>query len=147
MRATAQGHTLYRAGWSPSMPRSHPSMNAACRARFPRRPDRGTPMTETILQFNFMEMLEIPLDRPQRLAVLGAMARQGDWLSAEDILLAAALLDHAARHRIDGRELPVEEVAEIKSNYIEELLTDADPEVARILVEAWAVRERPEVVH
>ena len=104
-------------------------------------------MTQITLQVGFLEMLAVPLDREQRLDVLAAMARQADWLSADDVLLAAALLDHAARHCVDGRALPVERVAEIKSNYIEKLLADADPEVARILDEAMAVRERPAVVH
>ena len=100
-------------------------------------------MAEITLQVGFLDMLSMPLDRDQRLDVLEAMARQAAWLSADDILLAAALLDHAARHRVDGRAIPVEQVAEIKSDYIEQLLADADPEVARILDEALAVRERP----
>src|SRR3954451_2850288 len=104
-------------------------------------------MTETILQVGFLDMLSMPLDRPQRLTILAAMARQGDWLSTEDILLAAALLDHASRSRVDGRALPVEQIASIKDNYIEQLLAEDDPEVARILAEAYAVRERPAAVH
>ena len=104
-------------------------------------------MAEIILQVGFMEMLAIPLGRQRRLDVLAAMARQAEWLSTDDVLLAAALLDHASRSHVDGREIPVEQVAEIKSRYIEKLLADADPDVARILAEAWAVRERPAVVH
>jgi hypothetical protein len=104
-------------------------------------------MAEITLQVGFLEMLAVPLDREQRLDVLAALARQADWLSADDVLLAAALLDHAARHRVDGRAIPVEEVAEIKSRYIERLVTEDDPDVARILDEAMALRERHTVVH
>src|SRR3954454_21901913 len=102
-------------------------------------------MAETEIIAGFLDLLSLPLDRRQRLDVLAAMARQADWLTAEDVLLAAALLDHAARHRVDGRELPVEQVAEIQAAYIEALEADPDPEVVRILDEALAVRERPAV--
>src|SRR3954454_24707855 len=104
-------------------------------------------MAETEIIAGFLDLLSLPLDRRQRLDVLAAMARQADWLSADDVLLAAALLDHAARHRVDGRAIPVEEVAEIKSRYIERLVTEDDPDVARILDEAMALRERHTVVH
>lgn len=104
-------------------------------------------MAETEIIAGFFDLLAVPLARSQRLDVLRAMARQAVWLSAEDILLAAALLDHASRSRIDGRGLPVEQVAEIQASYIEHLQADADPEVARILAEALEVRQRPAVVN
>jgi|SRR3954454_10271852 hypothetical protein len=104
-------------------------------------------MAETEIIAGFLDLLSLPLDPRQRLDVLAAMARQADWLSADDVLLAAALLDHAARHRVDGRELPVEQVAEIQSNYIDDLLSGADPEVACILAEALAVRQWPSVLN
>jgi hypothetical protein len=105
------------------------------------------PMTEITLQVGFMEMLSLPLDRHQRLDILRSMAQQADWLTAEDVLLAAALLDHASRSRVDGRALPVEQVAQIQSRYIERLVADDDPEIARVLAEALAVRERPAMVN
>src|SRR5689334_18322940 len=105
-------------------------------------------MAETSFVAGFLDLLAVPLDRQQRLGVLRAMARQADWLTAEDIVLAAALLDHAARSRIDGQALTAEQAAEIRAGYVEQLLADADPEVAGILTEAVAVRERrPAVVN
>jgi len=104
-------------------------------------------MAETTIIAGFMDLLAVPLDRRQRLDVLEAMARHGDWLSAEAVLLAAALLDHAARSRIDARALSVEQIAEIQATYIEALEADPDPEVARILDEALALRQRPAVVN
>src|SRR3982750_1704100 len=70
-----------------------------------------SPMAEISFQVGFLEMLAVPLDREQRLDVLEAMARQAEWLSADDILLAAALLDHASRSRVDGQALTVEQIA------------------------------------
>ena len=104
-------------------------------------------MAETTIVAGFLDLLTVPLDRQQRLSVLRAMARDADWLSAEDVLLAAALLDHAARSRIDARALSVEQIAEIQATYIKALEADPDPEVARILAEALEVRQRPVVVN
>src|SRR3954447_12631765 len=118
------------------LPLTRPSANAAGHPSFRADNTKGAAMAEISFQVGFLEMLAIPLDRDERLDVLEAMARRAEWLSADDILLAAALLDHAAQHRVDGRSLPVEEVAEIKASYIERLLADDDPEVARILDEA-----------
>ena len=99
-------------------------------------------MRTTEIVAGFFDLLSMPLDRPQRLDILQAMARHADWLGAEDVLLAAALLDHASRSRVDGHALTVEEVADIQAAYIEDLQADADPEVARILAEALDVRQR-----
>src|SRR3954466_10027427 len=104
-------------------------------------------MAETTIIAGFMDLLAVPLDRRQRLDILEAMARQGDWLSAEAVLLAAALLDHAARSRVDGNALTAEDAAEIQAAYIEALEADSDPEVSRILAEAWVVRQRPAVMN
>jgi hypothetical protein len=102
---------------------------------------------DTSFIVGFMDILALPLGRQQRLDILHAMARQADWLTAEDVVLAAALLDHASRSRVDGQSLTVEQVAEIQAGYIDHLLTDADPEVTRILAEAIAVRQWPAVVN
>src|SRR4051794_8142747 len=103
--------------------------------------------TETTIVAGFLDLLTVPLDRQQRLSVLRAMARDADWLTAEDVLLAAALLDRSSRSRLDGQALTPEQVAEIQADYIEALEADPDPEVARILGEALAVRQRPAVVN
>src|SRR5690348_3614094 len=105
------------------------------------------PLRTTEIVAGFLDLLAVPLNRQQRLDVLEAMARQGNWLTAEGVLLAAALLDHASRSRVDGHTLSVEQVAEIQAAYIDDLQADADPEVARILAEALAVRQRPVVVN
>ena len=104
-------------------------------------------MAETTIVAGFLDLLTVPLDRQQRLSVLRAMARDADWLTAEDVLLAAALLDRASRSRLDGPALSIERVAEIQASYIEDLQADTDPEVARILDEALAVRHRPSVLN
>jgi hypothetical protein len=104
-------------------------------------------LRKTEIVAGFFDLLAMPLDRRQRLDILQAMARQGDWLSAEDVLLAAALLDHASRSRVDGQALTVEQADEIQAGYFEQLLADGDPEVAGILAEALVVRQRPTVVN
>ena len=104
-------------------------------------------MGETSFIVGFMDLLDLPLDRQQRLNILHAMARQADWLTAEDVVLAAALLDHASRSRVDGQSLTDEQAAEIQASYIDQLLGEDDPEVTRILAEAVAVRQRPVVVN
>jgi hypothetical protein len=105
-------------------------------------------MAETEIIAGFFDLLTVPLNRQQRLDVLRSMARDADWLAAEDVLLAAALLDHAFRSRVDGHALTVEQVAEIQAAYVEALEADADPDVARILTEALEVRlQRPAFVN
>jgi hypothetical protein len=79
--------------------------------------------------------------------ILNAMARQADRFTAEDIVLAAALLDRSSRSHVDGQSLTAEQAAEIHASYIDHLLGEDDPEVTRILAEAVAVRERPAVVN
>src|SRR5690349_17818536 len=100
-------------------------------------------MAETTIIAGFMDLLAVPLDRHQRLDVLEAMARHGDWLSAEGVLLAAALLDHAARSRIDARALSVEQLAEVQATYRERREGDPEAGVARILDGGLALRQRP----
>jgi len=104
-------------------------------------------LSTTEIVAGFLDLLAVPLDRRQRLDVLAAMARDADWLAAEDVLLAAALLDHASRSRVDGHALTPEQVAEIQAGYIEHLQADPDPDVTRILVEALDVRQRPAVMN
>src|SRR3954467_10633258 len=104
-------------------------------------------MAETTIVAGFLDLLTVPLDRQQRLSVLRSMARDANWLTAEDVLLAAALLDRSSRSRLDGQALAPERSAEIQAAYIDDLQADADPEVARILAEALAVRQRPAVVN
>jgi hypothetical protein len=74
-------------------------------------------MAETTIVAGFLDLLTVPLDRRQRLDVLAAMARDADWLTAEDVLLAAALLDRSSRSRLDGQALTPEQVAEIQADY------------------------------
>jgi hypothetical protein len=102
---------------------------------------------ETSFIVGFMDILAMPLDRQQRLDILGALARQADRFTVEDIVLAAALLDRSSRSHVDGQSLTVEQAAEIQAGYIDQLLTDDDPEVTRILATALAVRQRPATVN
>ncbi|MFL5789466.1 MAG: hypothetical protein ACJ748_15510, partial [Flavisolibacter sp.] len=102
---------------------------------------------ETMLIVGFMDMLDLPLGRQQRLDILHVLAREADRFTVEDVLLAAALLDRSSRSRIDGRSLTSEQAAEIQAGYVEQLLADDDPEVYRILAEAIAVRQPPPVVN
>src|SRR5690349_11271151 len=115
-------------------------MNATPRRTLP-------PMAETTIVAGFFDLLSLPLDRRQRLDILNAMARDADRFTVEDIVLAAALLDRSSRSRVDGQSLTVEQAAEIQGGYIERMLADADPKVARILAEAVVVRQRPAVVN
>jgi hypothetical protein len=104
-------------------------------------------LSTTEIIAGFFDLLSMPLDRQQRLRVLRGLARQAHWLAPEDVLLAAALLDHAARSNVDGHALTPEQVDEIQTSYIDDLLSGADPEVTQILADALEVRLRPAVVN
>ena len=104
-------------------------------------------MGETSFIVGFMDLLAMPLGRQQRLDILNAMAREAERFTAEDIVLAAALLDHSSRSRMDGQALTPEQAAEIQASYIDHLLGNNDPEVTRILAKAVAVRQPPPVVN
>jgi hypothetical protein len=108
---------------------------------------KDQPVGETSFIVGFMDLLAMPLGRQQRLDILNAMARDADRFTVEDLLLAAALLDHASRSCMDGQALTVEQAAEIQAGYIDHLLGNDDREVTRILVEAVAVRQCPAVVN
>ena len=104
-------------------------------------------MNETTIFIGFMDLLALPLDRRQRLAALHALAREADRFTVEDVLLAAALLDCSSRSRVDGRSLTPEQAGDIVAGYVEELRANPDPEVIRILAEAYDIRQPPPVVN